>query len=89
MKPLKFVFAWLLFAISFFIFSFFVYKYFPEKWLFNIVKTYHPHFIGESLWDSIFVSTTLLLTLVINIGFIFLTFTIIKVSRRIKYSSDA
>lgn len=89
MKPLKFLSAWLLFATSYIIFYIPVFKYFPERWLLNIVRKHYDQFIEESVWVDAVMSIIFFITLIINVIFIFLALSAIKVLRRFKYSSDA
>jgi len=82
MKSFKFVLLWLLFLISYFIFSLGVFACFPERWLLNVFRAYYHHFVTEALWDNVFMSTVLFLAFVINIGFIFLVFIVIRALSR-------
>lgn len=71
MSAFKFSCLWLLFAVFYFIFSWLIFLVFPEVWLHDLLTDHGQNFIDEGEWDSISMSMILLLTLVVNLVFIF------------------
>lgn len=89
MKPLNFALAWLLFAASYVIFYALIFDCLSKEWLLNTITQHYPQIIENYVWNHVLVLTTFLLAFIINIGFIFLAFAVIKILRQIKYSSAA
>lgn len=88
MKPLSFAFAWALFAVSYIIFYILISDYFPNEWLLEISTKYYPQLIENYVWDHVIASTTLVLALMINSGFILLAFIVTNMLRRTKHSTE-
>lgn len=78
MGTLKFLVLWLLFAATYVAFFIPIFLCFPEIWLHELLTDHGQNFIDEGEWDTIFMSVVLLLALVVNLVFIFFSFTIKK-----------
>ncbi|MDF7681681.1 hypothetical protein PT300_14255 [Enterobacteriaceae bacterium ESL0689] len=82
MKVSKFVLLWALFAISYIVFFVLVFALFPEREVYFFIRERYDIFIEENVWDNWFMSIVLLLSLVINIVFMFLSLAITQRLRR-------
>ena len=82
MSTFKFSALWLLFAASYFVFCGLIFLVFPEIWLHNLLTDHGQNFMDEVIWNTIAMSMILLLTLVVNLVFIFCSLTITQRLRR-------
>ncbi|WAH51754.1 hypothetical protein LMA04_16850 [Pseudescherichia vulneris] len=82
MKIASYVLSWLFFAASYVIFYGLVFAFFPEEWLWNVARELYKGFIDEGTWNDIYMSVVLVLSLLINIIFMFLLLSVIRYVKR-------
>lgn len=82
MSAFRFTLLWLLFAATYFGFFLPIFQFFPEIWLHNLLTNHGQNFMDEGVWDTIFMSIVMFLTLVVNLVCIFFSLTMTKRIRK-------
>ncbi|MCG7782181.1 hypothetical protein D3C80_1089100 [compost metagenome] len=82
MTATKFALAWLFFSVVYVIIFAVIFAWFPEMGFWSLIRRHYHEFIPETKWNDFYTSVLLVVSLILNIAFIYLVFAVRRLIKK-------